>query len=80
MTHADIHQRLTGVFRDIFDDPSLEISDATTANDVADWDSITHINLINAVEKSFQVRFNTKDVKALQNVGDFIRLIESRVK
>jgi acyl carrier protein len=80
MTHAEIHQQLTGVFRDIFDDPDLEISDATTANDVEDWDSITHISLISAVEKSFQVRFNTKDVKALQNVGDFIRLIATRVK
>jgi acyl carrier protein len=43
-------------------------------------DSITHINLINAVEKSFRVRFNTKDAKTLQNVDGFMRLIESRVK
>jgi acyl carrier protein len=80
MTHAEIHQQLTRVFRDIFDDPALEISDSTTANDVEDWDSITHINLITAVEKSFKVTFSTKDVKALRNVGDFIHLIANRVK
>ncbi|HEY0801260.1 MAG TPA: acyl carrier protein [Steroidobacteraceae bacterium] len=80
MTHAEIHQQLTGVFRDIFDDPALAISDSTTANDVEGWDSITHIDLINAVEKSFRVRLNTKDVKALENVGDFMRLLASRIK
>ena len=80
MTNAEIHQQLSGVFRDIFDDPALEISDSTTANDVEGWDSITHVDLINAVENSFRVRLNTKDVKALQNVGDFLRLLASRIK
>jgi acyl carrier protein len=80
MTHPEIHQKLTLVFRDVFDDPTLEISDATTAKDVAEWDSITHVNLIVAVEKSFGTSFTTKEVKALTNVGDFIQLIAKRVK
>jgi len=80
MERDEIHQKLTAVFRDIFDDSKLEIGDATTAEDIEDWDSITHINLIAAVEKAFKVRFNTKDVKALANVGDFIQLIANRVK
>jgi acyl carrier protein len=79
MTHDEIHKRLTAVFRDTFDDPSLEITDATTADDISDWDSITHITLITAVEEEFKVSFSTKDVKSLANVGDFIRLIVSRV-
>jgi len=78
MTAAEIHRQLTAVFRDVFDDTSLEISDSTTADQIEDWDSITHINLIAATEKAFKVSFNTKDVKALSNVGDFIRLIASR--
>jgi len=77
---TEVHQKLTEVFRDIFDDPTLEITDTTTADDIDDWDSITHINLIAAVEKAFKVSFNTKDVKALANVGDFISLIVSRLK
>ncbi len=80
MTNDEIKQKLTAVFRDVFDDPALEIGDATTARDIEDWDSINHITLIAAVEKAFKVSFNTKDIKALANVGDFIRLIASRVK
>lgn len=80
MTNAEIQQQLTAVFRDIFDDPKLELSDSTTAQDVENWDSITHVDLIGAVEKSFSVRFTVKDIRSLRNVGDFIRLIASQVK
>lgn len=68
------------MFREVFDNPKLEISDATAANDVEGWDSITHVNLIVAVEMAFGTTFTTKDVKALANVGDFIQLIAKRVK
>lgn len=80
MTPVEIHQKLTSIFRDVFDNPALEISDSTTAADVEDWDSLTHINLIVAAEKVFSVSFTTKEVKALNNVGDFIHLIARHVK
>ncbi|MCY7388545.1 MAG: acyl carrier protein [Burkholderiales bacterium] len=80
MSPVEIHQKLRDVFRDVFDDPLLEITDSTTAADVEDWDSLTHINLIVAAEKTYAVSFTTKEVKALSNVGDFIRLIASRAK
>jgi acyl carrier protein len=80
MTNTDIHQKLTVIFRDVFDDPALEISDATTAKDVAGWDSLTYVNLIVAVEKAFDVAFTTKDVKGLANVGSLIELIGKRLK
>ena len=79
MTRPEIHQKLTSVFRDVFDDPTLEITDATTAKDVPAWDSLAHITLIVSVEKAFATSFSTKDVKALANVGDFIDLIARRV-
>ena len=78
MNHAEIHDSLTAVFRDVLDAPGLTLTDATTAKDVEGWDSIAHVSLIVAVEKAFRVRFTTKEVKALANVGDFIRLIERR--
>jgi acyl carrier protein len=78
MTHAEIHQKLTSVFRDVFDDPTLEISDSTTAKDIEAWDSIMHVNLIVAVEKAFGVSFTTKDVKGLANVCDLATLIAKR--
>jgi acyl carrier protein len=80
MTYPEIHQKLTLVFRDVFDDPALEISDATTAKDVAGWDSIMHVTLIVAVEKAFGTTFTTKEVKTLANVGGLIQLIAKRVK
>lgn len=79
MSEAEIHGRLTAVFRDIFDNPHLEISGSTTAQDVENWDSITHVDLVGAVEKSFGIRFTVKDIRGLTNVGDFIKLIAGKV-
>jgi len=79
VTRAEIHETLTGVFRDVFDNPSLNISDTTTAKDIEEWDSIVHVTLIVAVEKKFGVSFTTRDVRRLENVGDFIQLISSRL-
>lgn len=76
MTHNEINSRLNSVFESVFDRPGLTVEDKTTAKDVDGWDSLTHVELIVAVEKAFRVRFTTKEVKALDNVGDFIRLIE----
>jgi acyl carrier protein len=78
MTDADILERLTGVFRDLFENPLLEISGQTTAADVEGWDSIAHISLIVATEKRFGVSFTTKDVQSLTCVGDLVRLIARR--
>jgi len=75
---TEIHQKLTAVFRDIFDNPTLEISEGTTANDIPEWDSIMHVNLIVAVEKAFGISFSTRDVKSLANVGDLMGLIAKR--
>lgn len=80
MTRAEVHEKLTGVFRKVFDQPSLVIGDATTAKDVEGWDSLAHVSLVVAVEKAFGVRFTTKEVKALANVGDFLELIQRRAK
>ena len=55
MTHAEVMERLTGVFRDVFDDDSIVITDQTTANDIEEWDSLEHINLIDAVEQEFHM-------------------------
>ena len=76
MTRAEIYERLTAVFRDVFDDESLVIGDETTADDIDDWDSLTHISLLTAVEEEFDVRFDMKAVHGLKNVGEMADLIE----
>jgi acyl carrier protein len=68
-------QRLVQTFRKVFGDPSLAINRATTAADVEDWDSLTHINLIVAIEREFKIKFTTAEVAGLKNVGDLMDLI-----
>lgn len=73
-----IKEDLTEIFRDVFDDAELELSDEMTAADVEDWDSFAQIQLVVAIEKHFKVRFAPAEVAELKNVGEMIRLIESR--
>ena len=79
MDDAAIWARLTQIFRETFDDPQLTIGPETTADDVEGWDSVTHIQLLVAVEKAFGLRFNTGEVARLANVGEMVTLITQRV-
>jgi acyl carrier protein len=74
-----IRARLTAIFRQIFDDQALVLSDTLTAADVRGWDSLSHINLILAVERSFEVRMSTREIRSMRNVGDMIMLLEKKV-
>jgi acyl carrier protein len=80
MDAATVKTRLTRVFQDIFDDPSLQISESTTAADIEAWDSLTHIDLIVQVEKDFKIKLSTGEVRGLKNVGDFISLIAKKAQ
>lgn len=71
--------RLTGIFRDLFDDDSIEPTPATTADDIEGWDSVTHIELLVEIERAFEIRFNTGEVAGLENVGEMADLIGKRV-
>jgi acyl carrier protein len=75
MDSATVKLRLVKVFQDIFDDPSLQITESTTASDIDAWDSLTHIDLIVQVEKEFKIKLSTGEVRGLKDVGDFITLI-----
>jgi acyl carrier protein len=70
---------LTGIFRMVFDDDSIHIERKTTANDIEGWDSLSHVNLITAVESHFKIRFTQKELLTLKNVGDLLDHIESKV-
>ncbi|CDD52636.1 MULTISPECIES: acyl carrier protein [Ruminococcus] len=74
----DTYKKLTKVFREVFDDDSIELTPETTANDIDDWDSIEHINLIAAVEDAFGMRFQMREVSGMKNVGEMVQIIESR--
>ena len=67
------------VFRDIFDDDEIILHEKMTAEDIEDWDSLMHINLIIAIEKRFNVKFTIKDVMGLQNVGQFLEMLAGKI-
>ena len=79
MTREEVYERLNEVFRDVFDDEDITVNDATTADDIEDWDSLEHINLVVAVEKEFGIKFNMGEVNSFKNVGEMVDIILTRV-
>mgnify|MGYP000599218797 CR=1 FL=1 len=75
MSEQEILSAVQDIFRDNFDDDTLEITRATCADDIEDWDSLEQINLLTAMEKQFGVKFKLDDVRGLANVGDMVDLI-----
>jgi acyl carrier protein len=78
MEKNEIVSRLTPIFRDIFNDDALVVTEGMTAADVPTWDSLSNINMIIAVERSFGVKFSIKDVRSLKNVGELLELIKRK--
>jgi acyl carrier protein len=78
MEKSEMVSRLTPIFRDVFDNDGLVVSEGMSAADVATWDSLSNINMIVAVEKAFGVKFSIKDVRNLKNVGELLELIKRK--
>ena len=70
---------LTSVFREVFDDPTLELRGDMTAADIENWDSLNHIDLIVAVERKFKIKFTTREVTGFKTVGDLAELTAKKV-
>ena len=75
MTREEVYERLNGVFQEVFDDDTIQVNDATTADDIEDWDSLTHITLVSSVEDEFGIKFSMKDVIGMKNVGEMVDII-----
>ncbi|MAI19612.1 MAG: acyl carrier protein [Rhodospirillaceae bacterium] len=78
MTDSEIFSRLTDIFHDVFDNDDIELTPDMTAEDVEEWDSLSHIRLIVAAEREFGVSFSSSEVANLENVGQFVDLIVAR--
>lgn len=78
MNKNDVIARLNEVFRDVFGDDSISVNASTTAADIDDWDSIEHINLMEAVEQEFGLHFKMREVSGMKNVGEMIDIICDR--
>lgn len=79
MSIEEIYEKLNEVFRDVFDDEDITVTANTTSEDIEDWDSLEHINLIVAVEKKFGMKFSMGEVTTMKNVGEMAEIIKSRI-
>lgn len=79
MERNEILKKITEVFADNLDLDNLSLSETTTADEVEGWDSLTHVQLVVAVEKTFKIRFNAKEIQGWKNVGEMIDSILSKL-
>ena len=79
MTRDEIYVKLNEVFQDVFDDEDITVNDSTTADDIEDWDSLEHINLIVAVERAFGIKVSMGETTSMKNVGAMVDIIAERV-
>lgn len=79
MTREEVFNTLNEVFQDVFDDESITVNDATTSEDIEEWDSLEHINLIAAVEQEFGMKFSMGQVVTMKNVGEMADIILEHV-
>ena len=79
MEKREVVNKLTAIFRKVLSNGSLEITNELTANDVDNWDSLTHMLLITEIEESFSIKFKLKDLNKMRNVGDMIDIISSKL-
>ena len=75
MTREEVFERLNKVFQDVFDNDTIEVHDETTADDIDEWDSFEHINLVVAVEDEFSFKIPMGKVVTMKNVGEMVDII-----
>jgi len=76
MEIKEILSQLTPIFKEILDNDSINLSESTTAKDIEEWDSITHIQLMVAIEKHFKTRFTAQEIRQFKNVGEICETIK----
>ncbi len=79
MSNFEILQVVTTIMKDVLELPDLIVTTSTSATDVDEWDSMTHIQIIASIEAKFKVRFALGELQALKNVGDMIVLLEKKL-
>jgi acyl carrier protein len=80
MTREEIMLQVTAVFREVLGSNSIVLGENTTADEVEEWDSLTHIQLVVAVEKKFRIRFSSREIRGWKNVGELLDTIVTKIK
>jgi acyl carrier protein len=80
MERESLLKEVNSIFIDVLDDESVKLAPESTANDVEGWDSLTHIQLIVAIEKRFKIRFASREIQSWKNVGEMLDTIDSKLQ
>lgn len=72
-------EQVNEIFREVLDVPGLVIGATTTAKDVPEWDSLTHIELVAAIEKRFKIKFTARELRKFQDVGELCDAIAQKL-
>jgi acyl carrier protein len=79
MDQSNIYNKLTLIFQEIFSNSSLVLSESLSANDVDNWDSLTHMILITEIETKFNIKFKLKELNKMKNVGNLVGIISAKL-
>lgn len=75
----ELQGQLNQIFCEVFDDDDIRITPEMTANDVDGWDSLSHVNLIVAIENKFKITFSQKELLTFKKVGDLMESIRGKI-
>ena len=79
MNKEELLKTLQDIFRDVLDDEDINLTEDSTAEDVDGWDSLTHIQLIVAIEKRFKIKFTSKEILSWKNVGELVNCLKLKL-
>lgn len=78
MERTEILANLQEIYQDVLDNEDIELTEATTAEDIEEWDSLSHVQLVVAIEKEFKIKFTSKEILSWSNVGDLVSCIAGK--
>lgn len=79
MERNDILKQMNKIFVDILDDEEILLKEDTTADDVEEWDSLNHIQLVVSIEKHFNIRFASKEIQSWNNIKDLVSSVQEKL-
>jgi len=79
MERKDIFEKLTEIFRDVMDNDEIVLEENTTAEDIEEWDSLAHVQLIERIESVFGLKFSAKEMMSWEDVGEFVDSIAEKL-
>jgi len=80
MERKEIFEKLTEIFRDVMDNDEIILDEETTAEDIEEWDSLAHVQLIEKIQAVFGIKFSAKEMNSWEDVGEFVDSIEEKLK